>query len=70
MKNSLERVNGFIEKADALSEAATNLADIDLDSLNSGISQIGKIDFDRLNKAIKDLSDVIEPLARFASRFS
>ena len=64
------QLDSFIEDVGALGDAATQLGDLDIDTLNDGIREITQIDFDTLNKAIVDLSNVIEPLARFASLFN
>ena len=65
----MTKLDGFIEKADVLSDAAARLGELDIDSLNSGIKQLSQIDFAALNKAITDLSDAVQPLANFAKMF-
>ena len=70
MKDAVGKLDGFMQSAATLSDAASHLSEMDIDSLNSGIRQISQIDFETLNKAIQDLAGVIEPLARFAGRFS
>ena len=54
----------------ALGDAATQLGELDINTLNKGIQDISQIDFKTLNQGIKDLSDVIQPLARFANLFN
>ncbi len=65
-----EQLNGFIENADALSEAAARLGEMDIESLNNGIREICRIDFAKLNQAIGDLADVIQPLAHLTNLFN
>ena len=76
--SNLESVTTELADAD-LSSMVSNVNDLvgDVDALvaasQTGVEQtmekLDAIDFDALNDAIKDLSDVIEPIAKFFNTF-
>lgn len=58
----VENVDGLVSDVDALVGTSQNGIEETMEKLN-------KIDFDALNQAIEDLSDVIEPIAKFFKTF-
>ena len=58
----VENVDGLVSNVDALVSTSQVGVEETMDKLN-------KIDFDALNQAIEDLSDVIEPIAKFFKTF-
>ena len=69
LNGAMEHLDGFIENAEALSKAASELGDLNINTLNEGIRKINQIDFEKLNKAINDLAGIIQPLADFFKAF-
>ena len=62
-------VSGMVENMDALVTNVDGLVSISQEGLEQTIQKINTIDFDALNDAIKDLSDVVEPIAKFFKNF-
>lgn len=58
----VENVDGLVSDVDALVGTSQKGIEETMEKLN-------KIDFDALNQAIEDLSDVIEPIAKFFKTF-
>ena len=58
----VENVDGLVSNVDAL--VGTSQIGIE-----ETMEKLNKIDFDALNQAIEDLSDVIEPIAKFFKTF-
>lgn len=76
--SNLESVTEDLAKSDLLSmveDMETLVANVDglVSTSQTGVEQalqkINGIDFDALNGAIKDLSDVIEPIAKFFNKY-
>jgi len=70
---STELVNsdlpGMVENIDVLVGNVDDLVSTSQDGVQQAIGKINAIDFEKLNTAIKDLSDVIEPIAKFFKSF-
>ena len=62
-------VSGMVENMDALVTNVDGLVSSSQEGLEQTIQKINTIDFDALNDAIKDLSDVVEPIAKFFKNF-
>ncbi len=81
---TLEKVDGALTTLDSLAETAeaalqaanetaqnTNkLVADNADAVSEAMEKFNSVDFDSLNKAIKDLSDIVEPLAKVANMFN
>lgn len=52
-----------------IAQDVDNLVQSSQSGLEEALGKLNAIDLETLNKAISDLSDVVEPLARFANRF-
>ena len=59
----------MVEDVDALVANVDGLVATSQEGVEQTIGKLNAIDFDALNKAIKDLSDVIEPIAKFFNTF-
>ena len=59
----------MVEDVDALVANVDGLVATSQEGVEQTIEKLNAIDFDALNKAIKDLSDVIEPIAKFFNTF-
>ena len=62
MQSPLTNVDSLVANVDTLVSTSQ-------DGVADTLEKINDIDFDALNKAIKDLSTVIEPLAKFFKTF-
>ena len=60
---------GMVENVDALVTNVDGLVGTSQVGVEQTMAKINAIDFDALNDAIKDLSDVIEPIAKFFNTF-
>ena len=60
---------GMVENVDALVTYVDGLVGTSQEGVEQTMAKINAIDFDALNDAIKDLSDVIEPIAKFFNTF-
>ena len=60
---------GMGENVDALVTNVDGLVGTSQEGVEQTMAKINAIDFDALNDAIKDLSDVIEPIAKFFNTF-
>ena len=60
---------GMVENVDALVTNVDGLVGTSQVGVEQAMAKINAIDFDALNDAIKDLSDVIEPIAKFFNTF-
>lgn len=60
---------GMVENIDALVSNVDGLVNTSQTGVEEAIQKINAINFDALNEAIKDLSDVIEPIAKFFKSF-
>ena len=60
---------GMVENVDALVTIVDGLVGTSQEGVEQTMAKINAIDFDALNDAIKDLSDVIEPIAKFFNTF-
>lgn len=60
---------GMVENVDALVTNVDGLVGTSQEGVEQAMAKINAIDFDALNDAIKDLSDVIEPIAKFFNTF-
>ena len=63
IRSIVENVETLVGNVDMLAVSAQ-------DSLKQTMTKLDTIDFEALNKAIKDLSAVVEPLAKFFGAFS
>lgn len=75
-KETTVKMNQFIDDAQSslkqVDEMVGNVNQMVVDnteSVNVAIGNFNNIDFDHLNKAIEDLSNVVEPLAKFFNVF-
>ena len=62
-------LSGMVENVDALVTNVDALVGTSQAGVDQTMTKINAIDFDALNDAIKDLSDVIEPIAKFFNTF-
>ena len=62
-------LSSMVENVDALVENVDGLVSTSQSGVEQTIEKINAIDFEALNAAIKDLSDVIEPIAKFFNTF-
>ena len=62
-------LSSMVENVDALVENVDGLVSTSQSGVEQTIEKINAIDFEALNAAIKDLSDVIEPIAKFINTF-
>lgn len=60
---------GMVENVDALVTNVDGLVGTSQVGVEQTMAKINAIDFDALNDAIQDLSDVIEPIAKFFNTF-
>jgi len=60
---------GMVENIDALVGNVDDLVNTSQEGVTQAVQKINGINFDALNVAIKDLSDVIEPIAKFFNSF-
>lgn len=62
-------LSGMVENVDALVNNVDGLVGTSQTAVEQTMTKINAVDFDALNEAIKDLSDVIEPIAKFFNNF-
>ncbi|MBE6990509.1 MAG: hypothetical protein E7426_07180 [Ruminococcaceae bacterium] len=62
MEQSLQQVDTFVAGANKMISDNT-------DTVTEAVTKLNGLDFDALNRAIQDLSDAVEPLAKFARLF-
>lgn len=62
-------LSSMVENVDALVENVDSLVTTSQSGVEQTMEKINAIDFEALNDAIKDLSDVIEPIAKFFNTF-
>lgn len=62
-------LTGMVENIDALVSNVDDLVNTSQTGVEQAIQKINAVNFDTLNEAIKDLSDVIEPIAKFFNSF-
>jgi len=62
-------LTGMVENIDALVGNVDDLVSTSQTGVTQAVQKINAINFDALNDAIKDLSDVIEPIAKFFKSF-
>jgi hypothetical protein len=62
-------ISGMVEDMDDLVANVDALVSSSQTGVEQTMRKINSIDFDALNAAIKDLSDVIEPIAKFFKSF-
>lgn len=62
-------LTGMVANMDALVANVDDLVGTSQTGVEQTMKKINAIDFDALNQAIKDLSDVIEPIAKFFKNF-
>lgn len=62
-------LSGMVENMDTLVTNVDGLVNASQTGVEQAIENLNSIDFDALNGAIKDLSDVIEPIAKFFKSF-
>lgn len=60
---------GMVSEIDVLVGNVDELVSTSQTGVEQAIAKINAISFDQLNEAIKDLSDVIEPIAKFFKSF-
>ena len=64
-----QQMQSLLTNVDSLVANVDTLVSTSQDGVADTLEKINDIDFDALNKAIKDLSTVIEPLAKFFKTF-
>jgi len=62
-------LSGMVENMDALVSNVDGLVNTSQAGVEQTIKKLNSVDFEALNSAIKDLSDVIEPIAKFFKSF-
>ena len=62
-------LSGMVENVDALVSNVDGLVSTSQEGVEQTMEKLNGIDFEALNQAIKDLSDVIEPIAKFFNTF-
>ena len=62
-------ISGMVENMDTLVKNVDDLVSTSQSGVEQTIKKLNAIDFDALNRAIKDLSDVVEPIAKFFKTF-
>ena len=60
---------GIVEDMETLVANVDGLVSTSQSGVEQALQKINGIDFDALNGAIKDLSDVIEPIAKFFNKY-
>lgn len=68
-QESLKEVDVMIGSIEDLSVNANTLVADNADAVTDAMEKIKNIDFDSLNASIKDLSEILEPLAKFFNLF-
>ncbi len=58
-----------LRSVETMTGSATKMIEENTKNVEDAFNNFNSIDFETLNKAISDLSEVVEPLARFASNF-
>ncbi len=64
-----EEFNDLIADASILIDNSNSMVEDNTDAITETVNKLNSMDFDTLNKAIKDLSNVVEPLAKFFNVF-
>lgn len=62
-------LNSMVQNVDALVTDVDGLVGTSQVGVEQALVKLNAIDFDALNEAIKDLSDVIDPIARFFNKY-
>lgn len=62
-------LNSMVQNVDALVTDVDGLVGTSQVGVEQALEKLNAIDFDALNEAIKDLSDVIDPIARFFNKY-
>ena len=62
-------LNSMVQNVDALVTDVDGLVGTSQVGIEQAMEKLNAIDFDALNEAIKDLSDVIDPIARFFNKY-
>ena len=70
LSGMVANVDSLVSNVDSLIGNVDGLVTTSQASLEDTLQNISQINFETLNKAIEDLSDVIEPLARFFNAFN
>ena len=70
MNSLLQQMQTLLTNVDSLVTNVDTLVTTNQDGLVEAMNKINAIDFEALNKAIRDLSAIVEPLAKFFNVFS
>ena len=62
-------LNSMVQNVDTLVTDVDGLVGTSQVGVEQALEKLNAIDFDALNEAIKDLSDVIDPIARFFNKY-
>lgn len=62
-------LNSMVQNVDTLVTDVDGLVGTSQVGIEQAMEKLNAIDFDALNEAIKDLSDVIDPIARFFNKY-
>ena len=62
-------LNSMVQNVDALVTDVDGLVGTSQVGVEQAMEKLNAFDFDALNEAIKDLSDVIDPIARFFNKY-
>lgn len=62
-------LNSMVQNVDALVTDVDGLVGTSQLGVEQAMEKLNAIDFDALNEAIEDLSDVIDPIARFFNKY-
>lgn len=69
-EDTLSRIDSLAATAEEALTTANALITDNADTAGSMMEKFNSVDFDSLNKAIKDLSDIVEPMARVTNFFN
>ena len=69
-EKSLDGIDEVVSGANTTIAGAGKLLEDNAEAVEEALSNLNEIDFESLNKAIRDLSKVVEPLARVTGVFS
>ncbi len=69
-ESALARVQPMMNEFEDVTDNVNELVDSSSAAVEEAMDKIKKMDIEKLNEAIQDLSDVVEPLAKFFNRFN
>ena len=69
VENAIEDVNTMVDEMTIASTNLNKLVDDNAQGLTDAVTNLSNVDFEGLNKAIQDLQDAIGPMATFFNKF-